>query len=501
MLTLGTIPTGSPRNRPLGSRLMARREPLCLLTAVLLLAGCSDNGVRSVSAEPIPASTVAPTTTIPAEAVAEGVGDDLFPDLGNPGIDVQRYDLRLDYDPVAERVEGTVQVALRLTEPRERITLDAVGLEVSQVEVDGRPARFSVDDPELRIELAGRTEAGAEVRVDVTYSASTGGRDSAVGLDVGWFETADGAYVLNEPDGARYWMPCNDHPSDKAVWRFDIGVPDGLTAVANGGLVSDVGGRWVWAEDDPMATYLVQVLVGDYRVVEGTTPEGLPLSSAVVGEGVGDVQPYLDVTVRQLEFFEQRFGPYPLDRYGLAITDSDPGLAMETQGRSLFSRDDMPGGEPLYLQHLLLAHELAHQWFGNAVSPASWREIWLNESFATYAEWMWLEHVGFGSVAESAAQALVTRPYGSPASPGADGLFSANSYQGGAVTLHALRLTIGDEAFFELLRQWVVTNLGGTGSTKEFIGLAEQVSGRSLTTFFADWLFADRPPAAFPGAA
>ena len=479
---------------------MGGRERLCLLAALLMVAGCSDSGVRSVAADPIAAtSTVAPVVNSEVPA-SEGVGDALFPDLGNPGIDVQHYDLRLQYDPLAERVTGNVRVQLLLSEPRDRITLDAVGLAVSAVQVDGEEVTFEADDPELRIDLPGPTGAGDEILVDVAYSAGTGGTGSEVGLDVGWFETVEGAYVLNEPDGARYWMPCNDHPSDKATWSFDIGVPDGLTVVANGALVSDDGGRWVWQEAEPMATYLVQVLVGRYELLEGATPQGLPLLHAVVRDGVGDVQPYLDVTVQQIEFFEQWFGPYPLDRYGLAITDSESGLAMETQGRSLFSREDLPGGPPMYFQHLLLAHELAHQWFGNAVTPAVWQDIWLNESFATYAEWMWLEHAGFVSVDDSAAQALASRPLGSPASPTADSLFGTNSYQGGAVALHALRRTIGDDAFFALLRQWVTTNLGGTGTTKEFIGLAEQVSARSLTTFFADWLFADRPPAEFPVA-
>lgn len=481
--------------------MLPRRVAVGLVVA-LTVAGCSDVGVRVTNSdrESSPSTSMLPDTTVPPDAASpsDGVGDLLFPDLGNPGIDVRRYDVRLDYDPVAEEIEGTVRVSLELTEPRRSITLDAVGLQVAAVEVDGEPAEFERDDPELRIELPRPVDVGREVVVDVRYSAGTSGTDSAVGLDVGWFETPDGSYVLNEPDGARHWMPCNDHPSDKATWTFDIQAPEELTVVANGELQSNGGGRWVWVEDEPMATYLTQVLVGDYELIEGATPDGLALLHAVQRGSKDDVQPYLDLTVQQVEFFEQWFGPYPLERYGLAITDSPSGLAMETQGRSLFSRDDLPGGNPLYLQHLLLAHELAHQWFGNAVTPEVWQDIWLNESFATYAEWMWLEQAGFGTVADSASQALASRALGSPASPTADDLFGSNSYGGGAVTLHALRLVIGEEPFFELLRRWVQSNIGGSASTKDFIAMAEEVSGSSLTSFFADWLFADRPPTAFP---
>ncbi|MEY4174478.1 MAG: hypothetical protein RI900_1643, partial [Actinomycetota bacterium] len=464
------------------------------LVATLTVAGCSDAGVRVTTSQrtSLPSPSTTPSTQPPEPSTqSDGVGDPLFPDLGNPGIDVRRYDVRLTYDPVGEELEGTVRATLALTEQRSTITLDAVGLQVEGVEVDGERADFEVDDPELRIELPRVPEVGQEVAIDVRYSARTSSADSAVGLDVGWFETPEGSYVLNEPDGARYWMPCNDHPSDKATWEFHIEVPEGLTVVANGVLQSSDGGGWTWVEDEPMATYLVQVLVGDYELVEGATPGGLPLLHAVLRGTEGELQPYLDLTSQQVEFFEQWFGPYPLERYGLAITDSPGGLAMETQGRSLFSRDDLPGGPPRYLQHLLLSHELAHQWFGNAVTPETWQDIWLNESFATYAEWMWLEQAGFGTVADSAAQALASRELGSPASPTADGLFGSNSYGGGAVTLHALRLVIGDDAFFELLRSWVRSNAGGSASTNDFIALAERVSGRSLVDFFERWLFAD----------
>jgi aminopeptidase N len=212
------------------------------------------------------------------------------------------------------------------------------------------------------------------------------------------------------------------------------------------------------------------------------------------------MQPYLDATAEQIEFFEQWFGPYPLDRYGLAISDSFSGLAMETLGRSLFSRDDFPNGHGgvTSITDLLLSHELAHQWYGNAVTLGRWEDIWLNESFATYGQWMWFEHIGDATVDEQAEMALATRPPGATGEPDAGELFGYNSYDGGAVVLHALRRTIGDDAFFTVLRQWIDQFDGESCTTGGFIGLAEEVSGEDLTEFFDEWLFATHPPQTFP---
>jgi aminopeptidase N len=303
-------------------------------------------------------------------------------------------------------------------------------------------------------------------------------------------------------------MPANDHPSDKATFTFSITVPTGLTAVANGNLVSSVSSgsttTWTWRQDDPMSTYLVLLLTGAYELVADEGPGGLPLLHAVLRSDRELMQPFLDTVDEQVVFFERWFGPYPLEGYGLAITDSFGGLAMETQGRSLFSREDFLVSEPGYLQELLLAHELAHQWFGNAVSPALWQDIWLNESFATYAQWMWLEEAGYTTVDDEAQSALGMRGVmgGSPTgSPEASELFSFNSYDGGAVVLHALRDVIGDDVFFTVLRQWVAENNGEARTTADFIGLAEEVSGEELGPFFDEWLFAEELPATFPAVA
>jgi aminopeptidase N len=247
-----------------------------------------------------------------------------------------------------------------------------------------------------------------------------------------------------------------------------------------------------------MATYLIQLLTGDYELVDGVGPNGLPLLSAVLHTDRTTMQPYIDTIDDQIDYFDDFFGPYPLSRYGIAITDSVPGLAMETMERSLFSRSDFSTGRLEAGQELLLSHELAHQWFGDAVSPAGWRDIWLNESFATYGEWMWLDHVGLRLLEDSAAAGLAGRQPGATANPSAQQLFGFNSYDGGAVVLHALRKTIGDGNFFTLLKRWVADNNGQSRTTDDFISLANEVTGRDLTEFFKTWLFSDTVPTTYP---
>lgn len=441
---------------------------------------------------------------MPATA-GDGVGDSLFPALGNPGIDVVHYDVDLAFDPEEDLLTGTVGIDLLLTEDREALTLDATAPVVSAVAVNGVPADFTADSPELRITLPEPGRAGDAVRLEIRYSVATEPVGASNLDDIGWLNTEHGSYVLNEPDDARSWLPSNDHPSDKATYTFTIAVPAGVTAVANGALIGHRSEAdtevWVWQEDRPMATYLTQVLTGQYEVVETSGPDGLPLVSVVLRDDLALMQPFIDATPEMIGFFQQYFGDYPLDRYGIAITDSFSGLAMETQERSLFSRDDFSGGKLGELQQQLLSHELAHQWFGDAVSPARWQDIWLNESFATYGEWMWSDHIGMSDLNHRAAEELQFRVPGSSANPAADDLFGSNSYGGGAVVLHALRLTIGDTLFFELLTRWVADNNGESRTTQDFVTLASEVAGESLADFFDAWLYADTPPTEYPSPA
>jgi aminopeptidase N len=412
--------------------------------------------------------------------------------------------VRLDVDVEAGSFDAVVGVVADVAPGVQQLVLDADGFTIDSVTVDAANATFNQTDTELIIDLAaGRAE---RVAAEISYRATPDETYSSVGLPAGWFRTDAGAYVLNEPDGARRWLPSNDHPSDKATWRFEIIVPDGLVAVANGELeqAGAAGTAWIWDMDEAMPTYLVQVVIGDYTIVDGaapsTTGRRIPLVNIGPTDRIAELQPFFDTTAEQIAFFEGLFGPYPLEAYGLAFIDSPPGLAMETQGRSLFSILDFRSGGDRFEQNLLLAHELAHQWFGNAVSPATWSDIWLNESFATYCQWLWLDEIGLTTVGAEATRSLRRRQNGpvSTGDPTVASLFGFESYDGGAVVVHALRIEIGDTAFFELLRRWVADNIGTSQPTTAFIALAEEVSGRDLGQFFDDWLYSADLPDTFP---
>ena len=502
-----------------------------LLSAVALAACTTDHGVRTISADqPAPSTTGAPPTTAaspttepPPEPPPEpapdstdqttppdpadepdlaSAGDSLYPDVGNADIDVVHYDVRIAYDPAVAVIEGHVTIALTATADLDAIVLDAVDVGVESVAVGGTAATFMTSSDELVIDVP--AAAGDEVVVDIEYRDTSATRSGAFGLDIGWFTTPNGAYVLNEPEGLRTWMPAHDHPSDKATWHFELTVPSELAGIANGAQSPPVSDgddtTWIWDQRDPMATYLVQLLIGEYTVVDGGMAGDTPLVHVALTDDIEQMQPYFDATAAQVAFFESVFGPYPLDRYGLAFTESYPGLAMETQGRSMFSSEDFPGTMG-FLEELLLSHELAHQWFGDAVSPADWSDLWLNESFATYGQWLWFDHQRIGPLESNADFALALRqeagsePTGSPS---VDNLFGFERYDGGAVVLHALRRQVGDEAFFEILQRWVADNDGTSRTSAHFIALAEEVTAADLGPFFDDWLYAAQVPAAYP---
>jgi aminopeptidase N len=455
---------------------------------------------RSVTSDPPESGSSAPVTG----SHSTSSGDRRYPDLGSADLDVAHYGLSLRYAPESDTLSGEVEVSGTLAAATDRIALDARGPRIVGVEGEGGALPFEVDDGELLIELPELRPAGAQFSVTVAFDTgipATGTFGERTGLFEG-VDDDDGLWSVNEPDGTSTWMPVNDHPTDKATWTFALTVPDGSAGIANGrfeGTTHDAQwSTWTWVQDEPMASYLVMLAIGDYVLRDGgTSSAGVELDHVVL-RGV-DLDPYLAVVDRQMTFFTELFGPYPFDRYGLAILDSAPGLAMETQGLPLFSARDLDGSLET-LQQILLAHELTHQWFGNAVSPAQWDDIWLNEGFATYGQWLWLEEIGAGTVDQWATEALANSQGGGPvADP--DELFGAVSYEGGGAAVHALRLTVGDEAFFAGTRAWVAAHLDSSATTDDLRATMETASGLDLGPFFATWVEAAERPPRFPGRA
>lgn len=435
---------------------------------------------------------------------AAGAGDPYFPLAGNGGTDVLHYDLDLDYTPPAPdpaplegHLDGVATIDLVATEDLEQFNLDLRGLTASDVTVDGKPMRFEQTENELVITPRPKLKAGHEAQVVVTYGGTTIRPTDIEGALYGWVTTRDGAMVVSEPDGSATWFPVNDHPTDKSSYTFEITVPEGLVAVANGlpagSSTADGTTTWLWDAPDPMAAYLATASIGDYVVDEYVAANGTPIFDAVDPARLGAPSADLALTSDMLVFFEGLYGPYPFNSYGAIVDDDSVGYALETQTRSFFSRNAREG---------TIAHELAHQWMGDHVSPERWADIWLNEGWATYSEWMWSEHRGGDSAAVSFDD-VMSIPADDEfwelvvADPQPLGLFAGPVYDRGAATLHALRVKIGDDAFFELAQTWVERFGGGTASTQDFAALAEEVSGQDLEAFFDVWVYTPEKPVAW----
>lgn len=436
-------------------------------------------------------------------AGADGAGDPYFPLAGNGGFDVLHYDLDLDYTPappapapIEGRLDGVATIDLVATQGLSAFNLDLRGLTATAVTIRGTAVPFTQSAGELVITPSKKIPEHARTQVVVTYGGTTIRPTDIEGALYGWVTTRDGAMVVNEPDGSATWFPVSDHPTDKATYSFEITVPEGLVAVANGlpdGDPTTAEGRttWYWDAPDPMAAYLATASVGNYVVNEYTAANGTPIFDAVDPARLGAPSAALELTSDMLVFFEGLYGTYPFNSYGAIVDDDSVGYALETQTRSFFSRTANEG---------TVAHELAHQWMGDHVSPNRWADIWLNEGWATYSEWMWTEHRG-GATAQDSFDEVYATPADDEemwgtlvAEPGPFGLFLIPVYDRGAATLHALRVKIGDDAFFELAQTWVERFGGGTASTDDFTDLAEEVSGQDLKTFFEVWLYTAEKP-------
>ncbi|MET9852405.1 M1 family metallopeptidase [Streptomyces sp. NPDC006450] len=446
--------------------------------------------------------------TVQGRPGASGVRDPFFPKAGNGGYQVEHYSLDLDYDPADGRLDATAVITARAEQGLSSFNLDLSGLEVESVSVQGEGARFNRTGNELTVRPAEDLERGEVFRTEVDYSGRPRTLTDPDGSEEGWIVTPDGkgAVGVGEPVGSMAWFPGNHHPSDKATYDVTVTVPGGYEAVSNGELRSrteEDDGRtaFAWHSAEPMASYLATVAVGKFEVTTGRTASGIPVYTVVAPGEEAASGAALARLPEMVEWGVKRFGPYPFSTTGAIVLPARSlGYALETQTRPVFS--GAPGSQELVL------HELAHQWFGNSVSPKSWKDMWLNEGFATYAEWLWSEDHG-GPSAQQRFDAYVAGdtdvdgeagsdwdafPPAAPRSP--EEISGSPVYGRGAMVLHRVRQEVGDEKFFALVRGWAADHRHGNVSTADFTAYAEKRTGRDLTEVWDVWLYGkDRPEA------
>ena len=466
-----------------------------------------------LSSSPADASADGPAAALPA-AVSAPLPDPYLPGRGTGDLLVTHYDLDLECKLASNRLAGRAVLTGRTLRDTSRLELDLTGLQASRVQVNGqRPRKTSQRSGKLVLALKEPLPAETRLVLDIRYEGTPAPINGDWG-EVGWEELTDGVLVAGQPDGASSWFPCNDHPSQKATFRISTTTDAGYRAVANGELVGHhkkaSRETWIYEMHEPMATYLATLQIGRY-VLQDLVPPGSagPEGDAVAAQLVAAPAPLLTDAVAALSrqedmmaVFVRSFGPYPFDRYTVVVAEDELEIPLEAQSLSIIGRNHLDNG---WEAQRLIAHELSHQWFGNSLTAASWKDIWLHEGFACYSEWIWSEASGSlpaAGRAKAAWQMLAALKQDiTVGDPGPQLMFDDRVYKRGALALHALRTALGDEPFFRILRRWCADFRHGSVSTSQFIELADAEAGRpdfSAATLLEPWLVSAALPE-FPG--
>ena len=431
-----------------------------------------------------------------------GLGDPYFPEAGNSGYDVVKYQISVSWDPAKTTLSGTTVVSARASQGLESFFLD-FGLPVSEVLVDGRAATFDQQSGmQLQVEPATEIAAGAEFAVRVTYA---GNPSDLNGETSPWHTTNAEWGAIGEPESSAWWYPANDHPSDPALMDVSIRVPAGMEALSVGRLESADSAAekdfdtWHWISRQPMATYLNFVCIGQFEVRQGIQG-GLPYVYAVSEQlKPANRKRAFDVLLTSTErvrTMEQMFGPYPFSEIGGVVPAHDlPFGALENQTRPVYNPSAILAKD--YAPELL-NHELAHMWFGNNVTVREWNDIFTNEAYASWAQWAYDERTGNGKANDKLNETY--NQYAGEAGfwqitmidPTKPHLFDA-VYVRGPMAMQAVRNVMGDEAFFRFTREWA--QAPGSRSLEHWMDAAQAASPVDLNPVFQAWIYSPTAPA------
>jgi len=424
---------------------------------------------------------------------------------------VEEIDLDLKPDLEEERLEGVCTTTVRaLDEEVKRLVLDAIDLDVASVERDGRPQQFVRRNGKLEIEFEPAIAAGERATFSVAYRA--------VKPRHGLFFVKPGAgapakpahaWTQSQDENARYWFPCMDYPHEKQRTTTTITVPKGMFALGNGALIErkDEGAHTIfrYRQDVPHSTYLMTMVAGPFvEIAQGAAgANDTPVFYYVLPGRESDGERAFGKTPRMVELYEARTGTaYPYARYSqIAVSDFIFGGMENTSATTQTDRTLHDARAHLdFSSDPLVAHELAHQWFGDLLTCRDWSHAWLNEGFATYFEAIWREadlgedeylyHI-FECVeeyiredADRYRRPIVCNTYISPIE-----IFDRHLYEKGAAVLHMLRGDLGDARFWRAIRHYVERNAQRNVETIDFIRAIEEATGRNMRAFFDQWVF------------
>jgi aminopeptidase N len=451
----------------------------------------------------IPANITTPASQNPGSTDgAPGLGDPYYPQAGNSGYDVVRYQIMINWDPTSQSMTSVTTISARATQQLNSFYYD-LALHTDGVQVNGQPATFAQQGfSDVYVRPAVPIASGSPFQVVVNYSGKPGELEQ--GSVRPWWTTNGEWTAAGEPESSAWWFPANDHPSDPALMDVSIRVPAGMEAISVGRLVSADDGNeadydtWHWISRQPMATFLNFVSIGQYEISQGVD-HGLPYVYAVSEQLPAQQRKVafaaLLTSGQRVRTLQTMFGPYPFTELGGVVPAHKLWFGgLETQTRPIYNASSIlnTGFAPT-----LITHELAHMWFGDNVTVRQWNDIVDSEGYASWAEWGYVERTG-GRSATEAMNETYESYRGRPGfwritmiDPTKDHLFDA-VYARGPMMLQGLRNVIGDDAFFALARDW--SQDPGSRSLEDWMATAQSETTVDLSSFFQAWIYARTAP-------
>lgn len=447
---------------------------------------------------------------VASAASVPGIGDPNFPNIGSPAYDVSNYSIDLKFDPSSGRLSGTTTITARSKQDVKAGT--AIGfdflLQTQSVLVDNKPAKYTLGNDKLAVTAPTDLPIGQEFTTVVAYNDIPSRVQNAAGQRH-WVENANGALISNEPFSAEWWYPSNDHPTDKATYAVSVLAPEAMDVLSNGvetSVTQQIPGwkRHNWLSKSPQITYASFLAIGKYE--RGGQNSGTPARPNLTAYAT-DLNPTVRANAKSsiertpeiVDWLAGVLTPYPFESTGGLVDAKMGGFALETQTMPTYTDGFFKRGK----NDSVVVHENAHQWFGDSISVATWKDGWLNEGFASYMEYLWSEKNGTGTAAEIADYAYATSRRIDwnvvLTDPGPANVLPAELYTRGALAIQAFRSALGnDEVFFRLLREWLTKYQYGNAKVADFIDMANAVTGRSTNALFKTWLTDKGKPAYKP---